>query len=192
MNNWKNEKDKLEDLILNQKLSYEEIGKMYNCTGKAVRSAAVRLEINIVPRQKKYTSDICVVCKQEFIQKKNGRGGVTEACSIECGKKVKSIKKYKAYLEDNSIMYGKKISTFKKYFLEDQEYKCSICSMENIWNNKELVFILDHIDGNADNNNRNNLRLVCPNCDSQLDTFKSKNKNSARAKYRRTLKISEL
>jgi hypothetical protein len=29
---------------------------------------------------------------------------------------------------------------------------------------------------------RNNLRLVCHNCDSQLDTYKSKNKNSARKK----------
>ena len=46
--------------------------------------------------------------------------------------------------------------------------------------------MLDPIDGNAENNNRENLRLVCPNCDSQLDTYKSKNKNSARAKYRRT------
>lgn len=53
-----------------------------------------------------------------------------------------------------------------------------------MWNNLELVFILDHIDGNADNNERINLRLVCPNCDSQLDTYKSKNKGSARARYR--------
>jgi len=27
---------------------------------------------------------------------------------------------------------------------------------------------------------RENYRCVCPNCDSQLDTYKSKNKNSAR------------
>ena len=46
--------------------------------------------------------------------------------------------------------------------------------------------ILDHIDGDASNNTRENFRCVCPNCDSQLDTYKSKNKNSARtnrAKY---------
>lgn len=52
--------------------------------------------------------------------------------------------------------------------------------MEAEWNGKELHFVLDHIDGDASNNHQDNLRLICPNCDSQLDTYKSKNKNSAR------------
>lgn len=57
-----------------------------------------------------------------------------------------------------------------------------------MWNNKELKFILDHIDGNASNSCRENLRLICPNCDSQLDTYKSKNKNSARNARKEWLK----
>lgn len=43
---------------------------------------------------------------------------------------------------------------------------------------------MDHIDGNAANNFRNNYRAICSNCDSQLDTYKSKNKNGARSYYR--------
>ena len=68
----------------------------------------------------------------------------------------------------------------REYILNEQECKCAICGISNIWNDKELKFVLDHIDGDAANSCRENLRLICPNCDSQLDTFKSKNKQSAR------------
>ena len=42
---------------------------------------------------------------------------------------------------------------------------------------------IDHIDGDASNNKRENIRMICPNCDSQTETFKSKNKNSKRRNY---------
>lgn len=69
----------------------------------------------------------------------------------------------------------------REYILNEQESKCAICGISNIWNEKPLKFILDHIDGNAANSARENVRLICPNCDSQLDTYKSKNKHSARS-----------
>ena len=68
----------------------------------------------------------------------------------------------------------------RDYILKEQNNKCAICGLTNVWNDKALVFILDHINGDATDNCRSNLRLICPNCDSQLDTFKSKNKNSTR------------
>lgn len=56
--------------------------------------------------------------------------------------------------------------------------------MSTVWNSKELHFILDHIDGDATNNTRNNLRLICPNCDSQLDIYKSRNIGNSTRKYK--------
>lgn len=76
---------------------------------------------------------------------------------------------------------------FKELLLDYYGRKCNICGISEEWNNKKLTLIVDHIDGDASNNKSTNLRLVCPNCDSQLDTYKSKNKNSARKnryKYR--------
>lgn len=75
---------------------------------------------------------------------------------------------------------------FRKHIKQEQHDRCAICGLNNVWNNKELVFILDHIDGDASNNKRENLRLICPNCDSQLPTYKSKNKNSARLHRRKS------
>lgn len=130
--------------------------------------------------------NICKNCEIEFPVKKNGRGGITETCSPKCRGELRSKKNYDKYKEDNSVVFGQSnMQNYKKYFLEEQNHKCAICKQEDIHNQISLIFVLDHIDGDADNNERTNLRLVCPNCDSQLDTFKSKNKNSARAKYRK-------
>lgn len=45
-----------------------------------------------------------------------------------------------------------------------------------------IPLVLDHINGKSSDNNLENLRLVCGNCDMQLPTYKSKNKNSERRK----------
>lgn len=72
----------------------------------------------------------------------------------------------------------------KKYIINDQHGLCAICQIPELWNNKPIVFISDHIDGNSENNWRKNLRCICPNCDSQLDTYKSKNRGNGRHKRR--------
>ena len=56
------------------------------------------------------------------------------------------------------------------------EYKCSICGQEPFWNNKKLIMILDHINGDHKDDRLENLRWVCPNCNYQLDTTNGKNK----------------
>lgn len=56
------------------------------------------------------------------------------------------------------------------------ENKCQICNMEPEWNGKPLTLILDHINGKNNDNRISNLRLVCPNCGSQLNTFAGRNR----------------
>lgn len=53
--------------------------------------------------------------------------------------------------------------------------RCSICDLGPKWNGKPLVLRLDHENGIYDDARLPNLRLVCPNCDSQLETFCGKN-----------------
>ena len=54
------------------------------------------------------------------------------------------------------------------------EYKCSICNLVE-WNGKAISLQLDHINGQRKDNRIENLRLLCPNCHSQTDTFCGKN-----------------
>ncbi|WP_459980815.1 HNH endonuclease signature motif containing protein [Nocardioides sp. AN3] len=67
------------------------------------------------------------------------------------------------------------------YVFEQQSGLCAICACPALWMEAELRFVLDHIDGDASNNKRENLRLICPNCDSQLPTYKSRNRGRGRA-----------
>lgn len=49
--------------------------------------------------------------------------------------------------------------------------KCVECGSGPVWRDKPITLQLDHIDGNNLNNTLGNLRIMCPNCHSQTDTF---------------------
>lgn len=54
--------------------------------------------------------------------------------------------------------------------------RCSACGSPPLWQGKPLVLILDHVNGDRADNRIDNLRLLCPNCNSQQATFAGKNK----------------
>lgn len=54
-------------------------------------------------------------------------------------------------------------------------YECQICKTNDIWQNKKLTLILDHINGISNDHRLTNLRFLCPNCNSQTDTFCGRN-----------------
>ena len=56
-----------------------------------------------------------------------------------------------------------------------KENKCDICEITE-WNGKTISMQLDHIDGNSHNHKLENLRMTCPNCHSQTETYCGKNK----------------
>jgi 5-methylcytosine-specific restriction endonuclease McrA len=53
--------------------------------------------------------------------------------------------------------------------------KCSTCGISE-WASRPIKCQVDHINGDSSNNKLDNLRLLCPNCHSQTDTFAGRNK----------------
>lgn len=57
------------------------------------------------------------------------------------------------------------------------DYRCSICGNIGVWNDQPLSLQLDHINGDHHDNRIDNLRLLCPNCHAQTETFSTKRMN---------------
>lgn len=49
--------------------------------------------------------------------------------------------------------------------------ECSICGIGPEWNGNPLTLQIDHIDGDRWNNLIENVRILCPNCHTQTDTY---------------------
>jgi len=56
-----------------------------------------------------------------------------------------------------------------------KEYKCEECGISE-WNGLPITLELHHKDGDRDNSEYDNLEILCPNCHSQSDTYRYKNK----------------
>jgi|LakMenE18May11ns_1017448.scaffolds.fasta_scaffold9246019_1 Zn finger protein HypA/HybF involved in hydrogenase expression len=95
--------------------------------------------------------------------------------------KDKNFKPEQQKIPLNEIIEGKhpyyQTLKLKKRLLKEgvKENKCDICGIID-WNNIELSMQLDHIDGDSHNHKLDNLRMVCPNCHSQTNTYCGKNK----------------
>jgi hypothetical protein len=71
------------------------------------------------------------------------------------------------------------VQTIKKLFRMDVDiHWCELCGLKDTWNGRPITLELDHINGDNKDNKYSNLRLLCPNCHSQTDTFKGRNKKN--------------
>lgn len=80
----------------------------------------------------------------------------------------------------------KKDGTRREWLVKERGRRCEVCQNE-VWNGRPIPIELDHISGDADDNRKENLRLICPNCHAQTSTYKGGNvaSESRKKRYRK-------
>ena len=102
MGKWEEKKETLIDLIQVQQLPYEQIGKIFNCSGSNIRKVAKKLGIELKPKRKinesetfnkgKHKKIICLYCGCEFVKGRNTSG---KFCSNKCQQEYQ----YESYIK---------------------------------------------------------------------------------------------
>lgn len=132
-------------------------------------------------------SDVC-----RFVNVKPSTGAQTyiKKKVIEFGIKYSHFtgrgwKKGKTFLKKDALTYcynGSKINShrLKNKLIRDgyKDNKCEKCGLFD-WFGDELPLELDHIDGNHNNNEFENLKILCPNCHA-IKTRKDRKCRSSR------------
>lgn len=93
--------------------------------------------------------------------------------------KIKSHPKYTESTFRSSLENG--VCTLKPHKIlkkmiqyNMKEYKCEKCGLSK-WNGEDIVLELHHKNGNHSDNHFDNLEVLCPNCHSQTENFRTKN-----------------
>ena len=138
-----------------------------------------RPEIYSVSRKKDQTIFSCQCCGKDF---EHSNATENKFCSVACCAEYRWKN-----ISIPRILQGIG-GDYKRYLRETRGDKCEECGQESMWNNRPLTLQLDHIDGNSDNNQLNNIRLLCPNCHTQTDTYGNKGEGS---RYKKITKRNE-
>lgn len=120
---------------------------------------------------------ICLLCDKPLIK------GQTQFCCHNHALQYQSQQRIKNQLDGKDEgQSGTGIKKFiRKYLLEKSNYKCEKCGQgERNPYSGNIPLEIHHIDGNYKHNTLDNLQVLCPNCHSLTDTYKSLNSDSVR------------
>lgn len=122
----------------------------------------------------------CVDCGQLVADARTKR---CRSCHSKWLIQQRSAKKVERWLSGGPG--GSKWKIYKgvrEFLFEEANYKCTLCGWGEINPFTNSVPLqIDHINGDAEDHSRNNLRIICPNCHSLTETYGVGNMGNGRS-----------
>lgn len=191
MSRSKYNKEELENLLVNKAMAYEAVGRLFGVSGNAIKKASKRLGIKLSSRRMINPSEIeyknsikidrvCKYCGKPIDYTKK------DFCSYQCRRdylKKAYIQRWKKgkeigyYNDANKTLHP----YIREYLMERSNCKCEKCRWGEMNLYTNLVPLqVHHIDGDATNNNEDNLKVLCPNCHSLTSNYGSNNRGKSK------------
>lgn len=121
-------------------------------------------ECGSVGRRKRITY-ICAKCGKEFERIASAKRSISglQFCSKSCAASYNNSHYRTGRNNPNYIDGSYKGSTYSKLAFRTYIHKCAMCGLE-----EECCLQVHHIDENRENNNVDNLIILCANCHSRI------------------------
>lgn len=110
-----------------------------------------------------------------YIEKRAKKLGLSlDHLQGRCRPRRSKISNEEVFVENSTYIGGIEI---KKRLMKDFGFKweCSVCKITE-WQGKPITLELEHKNGIHTDNRIENLTFLCPNCHSQTDTYRAKNR----------------
>jgi len=131
---------------------------------------------NRIYKRKHEVSVKCKNCNKEI----SNYRGKRKYCVGNCRGEFEKKQKFELIKNGNISLDS---SWYKRYLIEKHGEKCMECGWcERSKYSNRIPIELEHVDGDSENNDLKNLKLLCPNCHSLTPTYKALNKGNGRHK----------
>lgn len=105
-------------------------------------------------------------------------------CNNDCLVKNYFMETFLNWYYSETYINKYKNPLIKQFLITMCGYQCSRCHISE-YNGKPLTLHLEHIDGDATNNIKENVCLLCPNCHALTPTYKGRNIGGGKREWRK-------